>query len=37
MYVDFGQRTAPAQVSDVDLHVAHAREVAARIVTRLPG
>ena len=37
MYVDFGQRTAPAQVSDVDLHVAHAREVAARVVTLSPG
>ena len=37
MYVDFGQRTAPARISEVDSHVAHAREVAARIVTQLPG
>jgi hypothetical protein len=33
MYVDFGQRTAPARVSDVDSHVAHAREIAAKLGT----
>ena len=37
MYVDFGQRTAPARVSDVDSHVAHAREMATRIVTLPAG
>jgi hypothetical protein len=37
MYVDFGQRTTPARVSDVDTHIAHARVVAARIVTLPPG